>query len=75
MKRYILLFFFLIIGYNVSAQDSSDLSLVNSPPIISQVPILSTPFDPIDLSLYAEDPEGGLLSFSFEDGSVDYNSN
>ena len=69
------MFFFLIIGYNVSAQDSSDLSLVNSPPIISQVPILSTPFDPIDLSLYAEDPEGGLLSFSFEDGSVDYNSN
>lgn len=56
-------------------RESSDISLVNSPPIISIIPILSTPFDPIDLNLYAEDPEGNILSFTFSNGLTEYSSN
>ncbi len=54
--------------------ESYDLSLVNSQPIVSQIPVLSTPFDPIDLNLFAEDPEGNILIFNFADGTNEYNS-
>ncbi|MBI4159388.1 PKD domain-containing protein [Candidatus Woesearchaeota archaeon] len=48
--------------------ESSDLSLVNAPPTISQIPPFNAPFDPIDLNLYAEDPEGKSLRFTFSNG-------
>ncbi|MBI2106633.1 PKD domain-containing protein [Candidatus Woesearchaeota archaeon] len=53
---------------------SSDLSLVNSPPTISQIPSLNAPFDSMDLNQYAEDPEGKDLIFTFNNGLSTYNS-
>jgi len=59
---------------SIGGIESFDLSLVNSPPIISQIPILSTPFDSVELYLYAQDPEGQALIFSFSDGSSNLRS-
>jgi len=48
-----------------SGTESSDLSLANSNPTISQIPPLNAPFDSMDLNQYAEDPEGKDLIFTF----------
>ncbi len=54
--------------------ESSDLSLVNSNPTISQIPPLNAPFDSIDLNQYAEDPEGKDLIFTFSNGFNTFSS-
>ena len=46
-------------------QQSTDLGLINSPPLTSPIPQISSPFN-LDLKAYATDPESQELFFAFQ---------
>jgi len=48
-----------------ATQESSDLNLINNPPLVVEIPQITTPFN-LDLKLYAVDPENQPMTFVFE---------